>query len=1188
MANHLRGRGVDEALSHVLRSWFAECRISRASRLLMALLIALGLGMSSQKAAADNVYASIHGTVTDATGAVVRGASVTATNTETNIATKVSTGANGDFVFPQLQIGPYQVEVTSSGFKSFKATGIVLIVNQVYVMAVKLEVGGESQMVEVTANTVQVETSDTQLKTLVTADQIVDLPLNGRNWTSLELVAPGVQAADTRFGSNYSVNGAQAQQSSYLINGQDSNDIVLNSPLIIPSPDALEQFNLIDSTINAEYGRNSGGIVNAIIKNGTNSYHGDAFEFYRDSFLNDRNWFQLKSPVYHQNQFGATFGGPISIPHLYNGHDRTFGFFSYQGRRARQPGSTETQRVLSPAQLSGDWTLAENAPFKLKANPIPFAVTGPAGACGPGTALTTWDVCFPTNQVPTSNFNSISTALATQYNPAPNYTQAGDPNYFTWTSVNPTVDDQYIGRMDQNFTPNNKLWFVVFEEHYNNTTPIPFSGSTMPGFPSNNDEQYRQYIASYTYVFSPTTLNELRGGYTRLNFKSGNPVTVTDPSTYGFSNIVPQDASAAGLPTISISKYYTLGTSSNGPQPRIDQTMQLDDNFSMVHGKHTLKFGYSGRRFQVYNNFDARNSGSFGFTSAGSQYTTGDPGLDFLLGIPTTYLQNSANLINVRAYEHYIYGQDSFQASPSLTLNYGVGWQIDTPLDNFQQNREGVICFQPNQQSAIFPTAPAGMTYPGDKGCTLAGYTTNYSHFGPRFGFAFAPDMGALTGGGARKLSIRGGWGMYYNRTEEEGNLQNLGIPPFGLGSNGIASYVTGSVPSFTDPYSDVAGLGSVSTPFPYVPPQAGNRDIDFSLFYPMSLNTFTNNYQMPVAENFQLTVERELPGRTILSMGYVGSVGRHLERNYEQNVITPQGQAACIADDTCNPALGGGGYIYQHFYYPDHSLYPGDIYASMGTEYTDGSSSYNSLQVSMIKQTTHGLFYQMSYTYSHALDNGSSLENSGYQDRGINPYPQFSNLNYGSSTFDTRHRLVLNYSYEVPIFSSWRSNAFARLALGGWNFVGLTTLAQGHPVTLSDYEFASLTCDALSYYTCADVPQQVKPAKFVDPRKGANGNQLLSFDDTAFEAEPIGTFGNAGRNFFRAPGINNTDFAILKDLRFRESMYAQLRLEGFNVFNHTQFGGPDGEFADGPGSFGYVTSAASGRIVQLGAKFYF
>jgi Carboxypeptidase regulatory-like domain len=1152
------------------------------------LLLLIGsLGVVPAKA--DNVYASIRGTVEDSTGAVIRGATVTATNTETGVVTTVTSGSAGEFVFPQLQIGHYQVEITSSGYKAFKTSGILLIVNQVYTMTAKLEVGAASQTVEVTADAVQVETSDTQLKTVVTAQQIVDLPLNGRNWTSLELAAPGVQAADTRFGSNYSVNGAQAQQSSYLINGQDSNDIVLNSPLIIPSPDALAEFNLIDSTINAEYGRNSGGIVNAIIKNGTNQYHGDAFEFYRDTFLNDRNWFQLTSPDYHQNQYGGVFGGPLVIPHIYNGHDKTFFFFSFQGRRASQPGSTETQRVLSPAQLSGDWSTAENAPFTLTANPIPFTVQGPNGACGPSTAYTTWDVCFPTNQISTSNFNSIASALAGQFNPKPNFTNAGDPNYYTWTSTNTVLDDQYIGRMDENFTPNNKLWFVIFEEHYNSLTPIPFSGSTLPGFPSNNDEQYRQYIASFTHVFTPNSLNEFRAGYTRLNFKSGNPVTVTDPSTYGFQNIVPQDASAAGLPTISISKYFTLGTSSNGPQPRIDQTMQADDNFSLVVGRHTFKFGFSGRRFQVYNNFDARNSGSFSFTSAGSQYSTGDPGLDFLMGIPTTYLQNSANLINVRAYEDYFYGQDSYKISDSLTLNYGLGWQIDTPLNNFQQGKRGVICFQPGEQSSVFPTAPAGMTYPGDKGCSLAGYNTSYGHVAPRVGFAFAPMLGKLSGGGERKLSIRGGWGIYYNRTEEEGNLQNLGIPPFGLGSNGIASYVVGSVPSFTDPYTDVAGLGSVSTPFPYVPPKAGDTSIDFSEFYPMSLNTFTTKYQMPGAMNYQMTIERELPGSQILSVGYVGAVGRHLERNYEQNLITAQGQQACIADATCNPALGGGGYIYQHYYYPDHSLYPGDIFASMGTEYTDGNSNYNSLQVSLIKRTTRNLFYQLSYTYSHALDDGSSLENSGYQDRGINPYPQYAHLNYGGSTFDTRQRFIINYAYEVPVPASWRSNALTRYALEGWKAVGLTTLAGGHPVTLSDYELLSLTCDYLSYYTCADIPEQVKPAKFVNPRSGAAPGTLnTTFDTSAFEQEPVGKFGNAARNFFASPGINNTDLGLYKDVRFGETQYVELRLETFNTFNHSQFGGPDGEFADGPGSFGVVSSAASGRVVQLGGKFYF
>ena len=301
------------------------CRLTVAAFALLFLLIGF---FGVVPARADNVYASIRGTVTDSTGAVIRGATVKATNTETGVVTTVSSSAVGEFVFPQLQIGHYDVEITSNGYKAFKATGVLLIVNQVYTMMAKLEVGAESQTVEVVADTVQVETSDTQLKTVVTAQQIVDLPLNGRNWTQLELAAPGVQAADTRFGNNYSVNGAQAQQSSYLINGQDSNDIVLNSPLIIPSPDALAQFNLIDSTINAEYGRNSGGIVNAIIKNGTNTYHGDVFEFYRDTFLNDRNWFQLVSPSFQENRYGGALAAHLSILRPSNGCDKSFFFFS--------------------------------------------------------------------------------------------------------------------------------------------------------------------------------------------------------------------------------------------------------------------------------------------------------------------------------------------------------------------------------------------------------------------------------------------------------------------------------------------------------------------------------------------------------------------------------------------------------------------------------------------------------------------------------------------------------------------------------------------------------------------------------------------------------------------------------------------------------------------------------------------
>src|SRR5215472_13828272 len=314
------------------------------------LAVAFVVLLAGQVAMADNVYATLHGTATDVTGAIVAGAEVTATNTQTGVKTTVTSRDNGYYEFAQLPVGSYTITGSKQGFKTFKSTELQLSVNQVYDMPVRFEVGSISETVEVKAEAVQVETTSIQQQTLISSQSIVDLPLIGRNFTQLEQLAPGVMAASDRFGT-FSVNGSQTQQSSYLVNGLDTNDIPLNTPQILPSPDAIQEFNLISSTINPEYGRNSGGVVNALIKNGTNSWHGGVFDFYRDTFLNTRNFFTVgpNQPVFHQNQFGGTFGGPIR-------KDKTFFFLSYQGTYNRSPGvagGSALVSVFSPDQRNG-------------------------------------------------------------------------------------------------------------------------------------------------------------------------------------------------------------------------------------------------------------------------------------------------------------------------------------------------------------------------------------------------------------------------------------------------------------------------------------------------------------------------------------------------------------------------------------------------------------------------------------------------------------------------------------------------------------------------------------------------------------------------------------------------------------------------------------------------------------------
>jgi hypothetical protein len=1158
---------------------------------ILALVIGvIALLVAVQPALADNVYASIRGIVTDPSGAAVPNVTIVATNTDTGIQTRTTSGGDGIFVFPQLQIGNYKVTATATNFKTFQTSPFLLTVNEVYNLPVKFELGAASETVEVSASNVQVETTNIQLETLVDQKKIVDLPLINRNWTALEQLTPGVVAASDRFGT-YSANGSQSNQSSYLINGVDSNDLPLNTAVIIPSVDALEEFNIITNTINPEYGRNSGAIVNAVIKSGTNQFHGDAFEFYRDTFLNTANWLTHTAPQFHQNDFGGTIGGPVWKNH-------TFAFFSFQGIRYRSPqsGATSISTVFSNAQRGGAF-----ADLATSTGTSPFQLTGDNGTVYP--AGTPYSTIFSAGTVPTSDFNTVASTLMSKYIPAPN----SGSNQFTFNPTETgTGNYQEIARVDHTFNSSDAIWATAFIQTNPTADPLPLpGGSTLPGFGEVAQRHYKQFIVDWTHSFNSSTLNEFRVGYTRFNFVATEPATPIAPSSVGF-NINPQLTSGQSLPEININGAYSfaIGFTTNGPQPRKDQTRELTDNFSKVIGKHAIKAGFDFRRFDVWNPFSGNNNGAFTYSAKGA-FSTGDAGADFLLGIPDSYSQGSGGLIIGRSYEYYTYVQDQWKARPNLTLTIGTGWQVDTPLANQQFGGKDVTCFRPGQQSTVFPNAPQDMLYPGDHGCdNTGGLKVPFTHFGPRIGFAWAPDR---FGGGSSKLSIRGGWGFYYNRAEEEGILQNLSTPPFSITSHGIQDQGGTFSPAFANPFADIKGRATEANPFPFVPPSGAAPGTDWSNFFPMSLNVFNPNYTTPEAMNYNLTVQRQFAGNTVLSIGYVGAVGRHLIRTIEGNPITLAGQQACLADTNpttgCAPSTGNGNFLVQHLLYPTHSVYPGNIFGSLGTQTTDGNSTYNALQVSVNKGFSHGLGMLANFTWSHAIDNGSGFEDSGFQTRAVNPYPQFAYLNKGDSAYDARRRFVAGFTYQAP---GLHGHDALNMLVGGWQLSGITTFQSGFPVSIQDSGFTSATCDFFEYYDCWDAPQQIAPLKTGDPRtnsfgtgSGYVGHVLFNGPTTFAPAVPTlggpALFGVA-RNSFHGPGLNNWDMAIEKHIYFRpghESQYLQLRLEGYNVFNHTQFCNTAGPFPCinedvQSGSFGQVRTVNPSRLVQLGAKFYF
>jgi hypothetical protein len=1191
-------------------------------------IVGILLAVSFSYAHAADVNAHIKGTVTDPAGAVIAKASVVATNEATGVKYTTESSGTGEYLFPQLPIGTYTIKVSAPGFKEFHATGIVLNIAQEYVEPAVLSVGATSDVVEIHADSVQVNTTDMQLSNIVNSSQMVELPLINRAFAGLALTLPGVQASSDRFTTTNSVSGGQGQQTSYLVNGADDNDFALNTLVVSPNLDAIDQFNLIDGPLNAEYDRNSGGIISATIKQGGNRFHGNVFEFYRDTFLNTNNFFQKtfnsagqvtnRPATFHQNIFGGTIGGPIL-------KDKLFFFGAYQGTRQAVPQTPTTNvTVYTPAQLAGDFssfngtattrpasatvvtnpdgttkTIAAASYGKFSGNSIPSTISVP----GCTTPLETWAQCAYDRggKFPTTAFNSISSTLIKQYVPA-----ANSGTNFVYNSTTVTSGNQYIGRFDYALNTRNQFTVVGLYNQQTTSNGLPFSGSNLPGFGDGSLTHSQVWTGEWVHQFSASAVNDLAGHYTRLDFNSGAPQKTVAPSSVGFA-ITPQVTTGAQtIPRIALgAPYFTLGGTNNGPQPRVDGNMQFDDILSKTYGHHSLKFGYDFRKFSVVNLFLASNSGNYSFATS-NPFSSGDQSLDFVFGNPSSYSQGSGNIIQANAFLNYMFAQDSWKIFPTFTLNYGLGYSIDTPLINNQYGGIAVGCAILSQQSKVFPGAPKGLNYPGDPGCTKSGAAyTRYTEVGPRIGFAWAPDLGAISGSPG-KLSFRGGFGIYYNRTEEETSLQSLGTPPFGITSLGAGDF-TGR-PQFANPYADInngfrqsaggkagAPLPKASQPnrFPYVPPTSGQA-VDFSQYGQIvNISAWGPGFRAPYSENFQLSVEREMPSQIVARLSYVGALGRHNQEGYEGIPITPAGHAACLASPACyndpdNQALTYAG---------THTATLDPNFAEMGLVGSDATSSYHSLQASVQKAQTHGLSFQMSYTYSHSQDTASSFENSGFGQNGSRGYNQYdTSRNWGDSLFDARHRFVFAPIYVVPSLKSGNWYSPLNLLVSGWQVSGIMTLATGMPFDISyaGGTSNSLWCaDNSSYYACPDAPNQIAPINRNFNIRAKNAAGLTTyFAPTSWAPETLGTFGNTHRNPYHGPGINNTNMILAKNFNLSAdgARQLQLRMESDNVFNHTQFNNPASTWADSglSASFGKISTAAPARQTQLAVKIKF
>lgn len=1130
------------------------------------------------------VTGRIQGTVTDPSGAVIPGVKVTVTNVATGVSRTVTSKADGSFAALSLPApAVYVVTAEKSGFKKFSAQQISLSLNQVYVLDIKMEVGAITQEVTVKATPAQVQKVSIELGATITGSQATNLPLNGRNWVQLQQTLPGVVAAADERG-NYATNGSQPAQNSYMINGIDSNDLPLNTPLVIPSPDAIAEVRMITNTINPEYGRNSGAIMNAVTKSGTNQFHGDAFEFYRDTSLNARNFFLPKPDVFHQNQFGGTIGGPIK-------KDKAFFFFSYQGIRNRVPQTGGTATVFTTAERNGAFPFIVDPKNPQLGAVSPFAMKGSDGTEYPaGTPYTT---LFPQGVIPPSDFNPLAVSLMNKFVPLP--TSGSEYNF---NPITTGIDDQYFTRIDENITSKDLLWGSWLWERHPTDDTLPFTGANLPGFPDTNERHIQNYALTWNHTFNGTTLNEADIGYTRFNYVAGSPVNVLTPSSVGFTGITPQNPSVSSWPVISLNGYFTLGFSDNGPQPRIDQTYQVDDNFTKIVGAHTFKMGFDMRRFQVYNPFNSDLSGSYDFGGSGA-YSTGDPGADFLLGIPDSYAQGGGDIINARGQEYYLYFQDQWKVRKNLVLTYGTGYQIDTPtVDNYHDNH-AMTAFRPGEQSTVFPNAPLGYVFQGDAGVHGSG-TTKYDHFGPRIGFAWSP-------GSSGRWSIRSGYGIYFNRMIEEQQLNFINSAPYSPYSQGAAD--CGGSPSFADPFVGINSGVSCNNPFPA--PSNPPSDISFidNGYVPTYPYSIDPNITVPYSQNFNFTVERQLSATMMLSVGYVGALGRKNGMLVDLNPgVDPSAclagvgtEADCVKYRLYQPELYPQNYNYGYdprygadLASPINGL-PGLSLYGIGNLQTTGNSNYNAMQVVFDKHMSHGLELNAVYTWSHSLDNGSGYENTGYGGGGFGGYgdlratnPLISALNYGSSEFDATNRFVVTYTYLIPPvhhFNNWAAKRF----FDGWMMSGITTFQSGFPLDVIDSGYRSLTCSGLNWTACWDVPNQVAAPQYLNPRTSSvDGTDHYWFNPSSFSRAPYGTQGDAGRNPLRGPGIANFDWALMKNIQVTESTRMELRFEFYNLFNHTQFDTTNISTDINSANFGRILSARDPRLIQLAAKFFF
>lgn len=1062
--------------------------------------------------------ATLVGVVTDSSRAVIPGAGVTLTNTGTGLRITATTDSGGRYSFTGLPVGEYRIDAVRAGFKKAAQSGVSLTAAESLTIDLTLEIGQVSDTVEVSGAVTNLETVSSAIRSVVSHELIEDLPLNGRNALQLQTLLPGaVNQTGARVSlsqeDGVSVNGARGNDNNVLLDGGHNNDLYDGTPTSLPNPDALQEFSVLSSSFSAEYGRGAGSLVTAVTKSGTNSYHGSLYEYLRNDKLDARSFFGhaglVNKPTLKRNQFGANVGGPII-------RDRTFLFFSWESLREKNATTNTGQVFPTAAERAGDFSQSKSKPID------------------PSTGAR-----FPGDFIPLSRQSKAAVAIGNLLFPLPNI----NGNQLIFNAPGSDTRDQYVGRFDHAFTSNDRVYFSYF--YYDTYTK---ANAGLPLFNGFNNWTNNHLVGNYTKIISPTILNSLTYTLNRLAFVRaadpilpdqfpGKPPEVAPGLRYQNFGVntaaqAPQYPYSTRLG--SFSGYF--GTGGNTYFDVVPTAHEIRDTATLTRGAHLIKLGFDfalseASRHEIFN----ADGASFDFNGS----RAGNGFAEWLLGLPTSFQQYSTLRTDNQYKTFGAFIQDDWKVRPNLTLNLGLRWE---PYFGIHDGRNEIIAYRPGVQSTKYPNAPLGLVVPGDPGVSSTTYAKDWNNVGPRIGFAWLPL------GSGSKMTVRSAYGVFYNT--ERGYLLN----ETQLNQPFVLNVSIPNPPSFENPFANFSG----GNPYPFTPPTTDQQRAAYKFILPMPISRFFNqDASTPYNQQWNFSIQRELPGEIVITTAYVGSKGTKLWINRELN---PAGFIPGNGSD--GRALSTNGNI--------DSRRLNRNFQGIDEAATSGSSTYHSLQVSATKRFSRGFYILSNYTWSKALDYESLDRNSSLaQD------PNNVRAEHGPADFDRKHNFVTSFIYEFP--SPWNQGLAGKFTKG-WSTNGIVRFLSGSPLTIAPGTDRALQGGGGQRVNVVGDP--VLSGRSFDQQRAQY------FNTAAFALPSLGTFGNEGRNALYGPGQYNLDLSVFKTARVREQARVEFRLEMFNALNHANLGNPNTTLNST--AFGRIDSVTGPRILQLGLKVIF